>query len=455
LQWNKLRALGFVPTPAPLARELAAATAPGGVLDPACGEGDLLLAAWEAAGRDPAVARRLYGLELDPERARRARRRVRRVIGGPAGAAAARGIRCADALLDAAWPAGTAVVANPPWVSLSGRQRGVLPPGRGRAYRAAYRSMAGWPSLHGAFLERIARHVAQHGTLARVLVPAPTCDRPRYAPARAAVDALCAVRWVRALAAGELPGVVETAVVLELVPGPTGRTGGRWEPGPSPADAALLAELAACPRLPPACFADVGVHTGNAARVLVRRAGGDAPEQRGAPGRPLREGRDLRPFRLGAARATLHVPAERSAELRYRVAPLARHRAVPILVRQTADRPIAARHTDPEHFRNTLLACAPPRALAPEAVVALLNSELLARWHRASFADARQAAFPQVKVRHLRALPFPWLDRAAAPRRHDELAELGHALESAGGAHRDELTVALEVSVRRAFRLSE
>ena len=45
----------------------------------------------------------------------------------------------------------------------------------------------------------------------------------------------------------------------------------------------------------------------------------------------------------------------------------------------------------------------------------------LAAWHRAAHRDARQRAFPQVKVGHLAAAPFPIAQRREDPSLHDAL----------------------------------
>jgi hypothetical protein len=419
-----LRAGRFDTPPALAARLARGLSAPGGVLDPACGDGALLLAAWEASGRSPAVARGLAGIELDPERARRARERLRRVIGGPDGRAAARRIRQGDALLDGpAWLPGTAVLANPPWASLSGPRALHLSEGLRAAYRAHHACLrAGWPSLHGAFLERIARHVARAGTEGRVLAPAPVLDRERYAPLRALLRGLVQLAG-EPLGDGAFPGVTESAALLVLTP-LAARAGAEVDAQAGPG-AELVQRLARHPRLPPGCFGDPGVHTGNAARDLVLR-GTDA-------GEPLRAGRDLRPYRLGPPSARLNTGHAPRPGQRFRVGLLERYRGVPVLVRQTADRPLAALHTEPGFFRNTLLACCPPPALDPAFAVAVLNSPLAAAWHRARFADARQAAFPQVKVGHLRQLPFPIAERRAAPALHDEIARRVRALAAGDG----------------------
>jgi hypothetical protein len=436
-------AAGQVDTPPALAAALAAGLlAPGGVLDPACGEGALLVAAWEASGRSPSVAGRLAGIELDPERARRARARLRRALGGALGRAAAGRIREGDALLhEALWTPGTAILANPPWASLSGRGALRLPAGLRAAYRAAHASLCtGWPSLHGAFLERIARHVAREGTAARVLAPAPVLDRERYAPLRELLRGLVRLEGALALGAGAFRGVSESAVLLSLAPRLAGEADG---PGWAPEGLAreLEQRLRAHPRLPAAAFGDTGVHTGNAAADLVARGAG--------PGEPLREGRDLLPYRLGPPSARLRVEHAAKPGQRFRIGPWERYRDVPVLVRQTADRPLAALHREPAYFRNTLLACRPPPALDPAFVVGVLNSGVAALWHRARHADARQTVFPQVKVAHLRGLPFPFAERRAAPALHDEIARRVRALEA--GALEE---AAVEGLVREAYELA-
>lgn len=439
------RAAGQIDTPPALAATLAAGfAAPGGVLDPACGEGELLLAAWEASGRSSSCAGRLAGIELDPERARRARARLRRALGGALGRAAARRIREADALLcDGLWTPGTAILANPPWASLSGRGAVRLQAELSAAYRATHASLRrGWPSLHGAFLERIARHVAREGTAARVLAPLPVLDRERYAPLRELLRGLVRLAGARPLAAGTFPGVTEAAVLLSFAPR---RAGDGEEDGPGWAPDGLARELeqrlCAHPRLPAAAFGDTGVHTGNAAVDLVARGGQD--------GRPLREGRDLAPYRLGPPSARLRAEHAARPGQRFRIGPWERYRDVPVLVRQTADRPLAALHREPAYFRNTLLACRPPPALDPAFVVGVLNSPVAALWHRTRHADARQAVFPQVKVAHLRGLPFPFVERRAAPALHDEIARGVRALERGAG---DE--AAVERLVREAYELT-
>ena len=82
---------------------------------------------------------------------------------------------------------------------------------------------------------------------------------------------------------------------------------------------------------------------------------------------------------------------------------------------------MAAVHTAPTYFRNSLLAVREVEGLDPRFVASVLNAQVLADWHQAAHLDARQRAFPQLKVRHLRAAPFPIAHQSEDPSLHDAL----------------------------------
>jgi len=428
---------GTTPTPPALARRLACELLAGAtrprVLDPACGEGELLLAALEARGRDPEFAcSGLFGIELQPERAERARQRLHDAAGLRRGGPLERHIVCADAL-DASipWPSATHVLANPPWVSLSGRQS--RNPSASRAHPR--RGKSGWPSLHGAFLERIAEHIGDSdASTASVLLPASVVELAGYASTRELVTGFCELDGApEELGEHAFPGVVEPAVIVRLRPiEPRRGQPAAWSAGGEGLERALRA----FPRLESA-FADPGVHTGNAARALLL----EPDDPRGAP---VREGRCLEPYRLGPHRRRLRTDLAPTHELRFRIGSLERYRAFPVLLRQTADRPIAALHTEAGYFRNSLLAARHIEGLDPAFVVAILNGPIARAWHRSRFRDARQRSFPQVKVSHLRTLPFPFANRERSPRLHDELADRVRALNAVSPSRRDSEIATIE-----------
>ncbi|MEM8883231.1 MAG: methyltransferase domain-containing protein [Planctomycetota bacterium] len=379
---------GSVYTPRPLAEELAAAAlsawpherAPR-VCDPACGDGALLAAV--AALRPDA---QLHGMDCDPDALRRAQARL--------GARA--DLRCGDALRDA-WPEAPFdfVVANPPWVSFSGRHAHPLPDAEREELRTRYPLFRRWPSLHAAFVQlavRLAR------TRIALLLPAQVCDLERYGAVRSHLRAHGRVfEPARLLGEDVFEGVCQPTclLVVECTPGEADA-----RPIPLRAPDLLPPALDALPRPPAPLFADIGVHTGNCARRLI-----------GEQGRPIREGRDVHPYRLDAPRRRFRDDYVRTGGEYFRAAPEAVYVDVPILLRQTADRPIAALHAKPAYFRNSVLACRGLPDVDPALIVAWLNNPLVARYHQARVREAGQRSFPQVKLRHLRDLPMPDLRR--------------------------------------------
>jgi hypothetical protein len=89
-----------------------------------------------------------------------------------------------------------------------------------------------------------------------------------------------------------------------------------------------------------------------------------------------------------------------------KVKPAGDYLRVAFVIRQTAKVTIAALHRGMP-FRNSLLAGFAHPEYSPELMVALLNSALYRALHLSRQRDARQAAFPQVKIAHLRSLPAP------------------------------------------------
>lgn len=444
-------------TPPTLAAHLAEAAARGlppdrggRALDPACGDGRLLCA---LAARRPALE--VYGVDADPAAVLLAQARlVRQLRLSPE--EATRRIRHADAIgllggatppLDwAAWRREIGaevgfdvVIGNPPWVAYAGRARAPLSEAARAEARGRFAAFAGYPSLHGLFVELAAGLLAPGGRLA-LLLPAAVAELRGYAPTRAAHDARCQPDpELPDHGDGRFEGVVQPCVSLLS----TRVEGGRAEAGPgapwvlarpdlAAADQALLARLAALAPLPPTCFGDRGLQTDRLTRAwLAPRPPG------GAPGRPLRCGGDIGAFTLAPPSFVLR-PEAPSALL----GPPQRWEAIAILVRQTARFPIAAA-SDGLPFRNSLLAGFASEAWPAPLLLALLNSALV-RWHHFHrFRDARQAALPQVKVAHLRAIPAP---AALTP-------ELREALIRLAGAPEPD-RAALDALVGAAFGLS-
>lgn len=325
-----------------------------------------------------------------------------------------------DARADAG-PGFDVVLGNPPWVSYTGRQKAVISPGGLRFLLHRFPGVARWPATHTAFLILSVELLAKQGRAGLVL-PRQVGELAAYGPARAAVTARARLsepvadagenafdgvvqavgRFSLAAAADDAPGSEAPWPVADAVrtagagDGSTRRNG---RPADGPAD--LLEVLAARPRFERTSFADPGVHSGNVSRKLIAK---ERPAD-AADYAPVREGRDIAAYLCGAPRKWLWTAPFLLHGEYCRIRPERFYRSVPILLRQTANRPIAARHRDATYFRNSLLACAGVDGVPDTVVVAFLNSALYAVLHRTASEDAKQKTFPQVKIRHLRALP--------------------------------------------------
>jgi hypothetical protein len=404
-----MRSAGKVYTPAPLAREVVRRTLEPlanrrnpRILDPACGDGVFLREASRYVDPDC-----LVGMDIDAAAVARARR-----------ALPGADLRVGDALRHGWRERFDAVIGNPPWISWSGRHAQPLAEGDRRYYAEHYETFAGWPSLHGLFLE-----LAVRLSRARVglLLPAQVCDLKGYGPLRAFVRRHGRVRSVLDCGEGCFHGVVQPCAALFLEAGASAGGAAPFR-GPATTDPELLAHLDTFPKPPPDAFGDIGVHTGNCARKLLHPGG-----------LPIREGRQVHAFRLDPPRKTLRVDPPRAPGDYFRVGEHARFLAVPIVLRQTASRPVAALHREPAYFRNSVLACHGIRGVDPALVVAWLNSSVVGWYHRARVREAGQRAFPQLKLSHLRDLPTPpWEEASPALRRqardvtprHDPVARL-------------------------------
>jgi len=328
-----------------------------------------------------------------------------------------------------------AVIGNPPWISFSGRQRQPVVPELISYWSQHYRGFAGWRSTQGLFLERAVTLVRPGGYVGLVL-PARICDLDGYDPLRRAVGELAWLpRPVTVIGEDCFAGVTEPAGIFLLVARAKGQTRrarrqGTWALTPgrrstsvqvAPAlPGSIRCKLAHFAPLPPEAFGDTGVHTGNSATLLIH----DVPG--GGRCAPIRQGRDIERYHLAPARKWLRLDARTGDGRYWRIGALDVYRRAQLVLRQTASRPIAARHADPSYFRNSVLAFFGVQGLDDDYVLAILNSRLAACAHRWGSGDAWQRSFPQVKVAHLRRLPVPQelmgrLD-AASRRRLDRLA---------------------------------
>jgi methylase of polypeptide subunit release factors len=308
------------------------------------------------------------------------------------------------------------VIGNPPWVAYAGRAAQPLEPEQRADYAQRFTAFRGYPTLHGMFVERAAA-LAPRGVVA-LLVPSPIADLAGYLPVRRALARTHTVREpLLELGQDAFDGVTQPCFVLIAEPGADLRGDREWRlserqrlagQAAEVAPPAVLERVAALPTLPRELFGEMGFQSsGDVAKTLLSRTG--EPDARHHY--PLLEGKDVREFWQGPPRLYLDPDPEALARARCRLRDRSAYQRVAFVVRQTAALPIAALHSGLP-FRNSLLAGFPHDELPPATVVALLNSSLYRALHVSRRRDARQAAFPQVKVAHLRALPRPPADAA-------------------------------------------
>ncbi|MBN2193811.1 MAG: hypothetical protein JW751_13435 [Polyangiaceae bacterium] len=304
------------------------------------------------------------------------------------------------------------VIGNPPWVAFAGRAAQALDPAVRTYFSRRYSAWRGYPTLHGLFAARAAT-LAPYGVVALIL-PSSLADLDGYRAVRLALTARHVLREpLMELGQDAFESVVQPSMVLVADPDPRAVASARpWRLRERTHAAAVAVEVAPpdcvlaadqAPRLPKETFRELGFQTNRVVTAgMLRRA--SQPDE--LHDFPLLEGRDVTPFFIRAPRLFLAHDRDRLRAAGVRVRDRASYAAVDFVVRQTAAFPIAACHTG-YPFRNTLLAGFATEGLDPELVVGLLNSTLYRAIHLARQRDARQAAFPQIKLSHLRALPAP------------------------------------------------
>ncbi len=480
------------------------------VCDPACGGGAFLLAALgrlaavltragavaPSEARAMVLARCIHGVDVDPGATAVASMALW-LAGGTSGGCftdVTRRVPAADALAGRAVPAerdalrergidpgslgGTdweavfpevfarpgggfdVVLGNPPWVAFAGRSTAALAPAQRADLRGRYAGFRGFPTLHGAFLDRASAWLRTGGVLGLVL-PSAMADLAGYGPARAAHTALCApLEPLEEFGEDAFPGVVQPCFALVSLRRDAPRLGtpARWvlrERAHLGASAAVVdapeavRALSEHPRFPPGLFGEWGFQSaGDVARTMMARQ--DGPD--GVFTLPLREGRDVGEFRVGPPRRYLSPDADALRRAGCRLRPAAEWATAAFVVRQTARHPIAALYGDAVAFRNSLLAGFALPGWEPALVVALLNSALLRAVHRAGQRDGRQRVFPQVKVAHLRALPAPW---ARDPVCERALADLTWRLRTEGRGPTEDERRALDARVCGLYGVAE
>lgn len=352
------------------------------------------------------------------------------------------------------------VIGNPPWVAFAGRSAQPLTAEWRAYFRGRFAAFVGFPTLHGLFVQRAAE-LAPRGRIA-LLLPSAVADLDGYRGAREVLGRTHDIDApLTELGQDVFEGVVQPTFVLVADgrrAGDREDVGARGEAWPlrersrsaieltfAPAPPALERVGGGAP-LPPETFRELGFQSNRevTSRLFLRDT-----EAKGPFLLPLLEGRTVKEFRVERARLFLWGDEAELKAAGARLRSAAEYRGVDFVVRQTAAVTIAARHTGMA-FRNSLLAGYGVGALDADLLVGLLNSSLFRALHLSRQRDARQAAFPQVKLGHLRRLPTP-----------PEQAELRERVRrvsidaTARGACAPSLRAELDTAVARLFGLED
>ncbi len=306
------------------------------------------------------------------------------------------------------------VVGNPPWIAFQGRATQKISLLRRSFYRKNFRAFSGYPTLHGLFIERGAA-LAPQGFLT-LLVPSSVSDLDGYRATRTSLrEAHTPCEPLLEFGQDAFEGVVQPCFGLiarprtEKLVGAVGapflleertKAGGVVKRTAPPK---VLKDLESLSVLPPETFREMGFQSNRiVAENLFYR--GEVPQ--GDFQVPLLEGRNVGEFEVRSPRLFLKSDQATLKSTRCRLRDLSDYEGVDAVVRQTAAFTIAARHNG-GRFRNSLIAAFATTDVDTELLVGLLNSALFRALHIGRQRDARQAAFPQVKVGHLRKLPAP------------------------------------------------
>ncbi len=316
-------------------------------------------------------------------------------------------------------------VGNPPWIAYKGRAAAKLEPSRRSYLVSSSPAFAGYPTLHGVFIERCARALPPGGRLGLV-VPTSVADLDGYAPTRQAHDRYCSTDpALPDYGARAVDGVFQPAMALLSTARAAPVTPGEetWELERDDLDDAtrgLLARVAELPNWPAGLFGERGIQTTAEDRSRLSK------KETRSCSQPLFSGTEVRPFGLLDA-GTFVDPRHFLGRLRTP----ADWTSIQLFIRQTARFPIAAR-ANGLPFRNSILAGFETKDIPAHALMAFLNATPTRFVHYQRFRDARQG-MPQLKIGHLRRLPMP----SAVEPFLAELARLGRLIEERRRARAD------------------
>ena len=485
---------------------------PPRILDPACGAGVFLVAAFRTlAGEvlespvDGSLARRLalakaslHGIDLDARAVDVAKRAVIiSIIDDPAVqeelalaltfpetsalAQAVSGIHVGDSLLGADappearlpgvpvvdWPtvftsamaAGgfDLVVGNPPFASFAGREARSIDPVV-RAYLTTRHHSLRWPALHSWFVASAVRSLSRD--VVAFVLPEQVFHLDGYADLRALAAERFTVVQARRLDEKTFADAATPSGTIVLKRFAETVMGALTAPDHKPP----LPALWLAPERPPsvdrmiarggslrAWLSDVGIRTTNRKEQVRVIAPSPVDDQKEWV--PALEGKDIGAWRTNAPR--IEVCLGGGAIVR----PKSRYEVVSYVIRQTAAYPICAQRVGVVYFRNSLLALTAPEGAPCDVryVAAVLNSRLGRYLYAVLVQESAQRVFPQVKVGALARIPIRFPEGEDEWALHQQIVGLVDArlLKKAGSKAARSLDAALDAAVETLHGVDE
>ena len=308
------------------------------------------------------------------------------------------------------------VVGNPPFASYGGREAKAIAPEL-KAHLEVHHGAFRWPSLHGWFLATAARFWGRD-TLAFVL-PEQVLHLAGYADLRARVAERFDLRRAERLSEGTFSDATAPSAVVVLKrrerDEDVADTARAWlEPVRPRALDAILARGSSLQGF----FHDCGIRTTDR-RAQVRPVAEATARGDDAWAAAL-EGKDIGLWTTRAPRVEVRLGAG------VFVARVERFDRCTYVLRQTAAYPICSIKPAGLRFRNSLLGLAAPEGARCDLryVVAFLNSRLGRYLYVALVQESAQRVFPQVKLGALARLPIRFPEGPAERALHDRIVLL-------------------------------
>ena len=327
------------------------------------------------------------------------------------------------------------VVGNPPYLSYGGRQAVALSNELRRYFEEHY-ECAGWPTSHSFFIERCTKLLSRK--YVSFIVPDQVGHLEGYRSLRKLMATHGELREVRYWGEKVFAGVTTPALTFVWEKKPGGDTGasgqaaariitqdgaahivkldrdGPWTPPTAASN--LVRKLSQRSFSVRPFVSDCGVRTTSKRTQVV------PIDQADGEYIVVVEGKQI--GRYWCASPTVAIRLDRGTVLRSRDE---KYRGARFLIRQTASYPIVGPHNGNSYFRNSVHGLyEPDNGLDIRYVVGLLNSKVLRFAYVTLTREARQRAFPQVKLAALGKLPLRQIDRTAPEEvaRHDRIVTL-------------------------------